>query len=155
MLAKKGPEVIPVLTELIEDPHSSYRKRLGALVAISDMATRPENREALSTQLGSAGLEAIVRSATDSDRTIRLHSTELLVRLADPHVVPLAVSHMPSASPNGRFNLALVVGATANATGRLDQAALTQLIELKSENSHKTNAIIDDIVKTHASKESN
>ena len=147
-LAKKGiPVVEPLLDKLSEEP-LTYRSQLGVIVALTEMMreNKPYRTEIIK-KIKDEDLKRLVDASADEDRTIRIYASEFLYDLGDPRAIPIAFDRFPSASANGRYNLLLVIkGAVPFALDEQQADVIKRVVALKSEESPKTNALIDSIV---------
>lgn len=80
-LARQGAAAIPWIEDVLGNPKSSYRLKLGTIVALNNMS-------AVNTpQLRPATITAIQRGATDSDEALRTESLKFLNRYRIPFPV--------------------------------------------------------------------
>jgi len=91
-LARQGAAAVPWIEAVLANPKSSYRLRIGAIVALNNMS-------AVNTQaLAPATITALQRGATDSDETLRNESLKFLNR----YRIPFPVTVYEDANSGGR-----------------------------------------------------
>lgn len=141
------PIVTPVLRRLSVRT-TSYRQRLGLIVALAEMMR--DNKRArgdIIAMVDRNDLRRLIDAAADRDRTLRIHASEFLFDLGDPRAIPLAFDRMPTASPDGRYNLLLIVkGAIPHVAQRNQRASFArQATAFKARNTPKTNKLVKSI----------
>lgn len=141
------PIVAPVLRRLSVRT-ISYRQRLGLIVALAEMMR--DNKRArgdIIAMVDQNDLRRLIDAAADRDRTLRIHASEFLFDLGDPRAIPLAFDRMQTASPDGRYNLLLIVkGAIPHVAQRNQRASFArQATAFKAGNTPKTNKLIKSI----------
>jgi hypothetical protein len=149
-IAGMGTKIVePLLATL--SSQSSYRTKLGVVVALTEMMRNNKNklsRESISKQIKNTGdWLQLVDAAADEDRTIRIYASEFLYDLGDPKVISFALDKIPTASEDGRYNLILVIkGAIQNATDKEKGETSKKLIKFKTDNTPKTNELIQSVI---------
>ena len=105
-LAQQGvSSVRPLMDQWGKDPRS-YRVRLGAVVALSEMLRSGKSvRQAVSNELAEADLQRLVMAAGEPDPTVQVYAANFLCSLADQRIVPLLPGAESGASDEGRKNL--------------------------------------------------
>lgn len=149
-VAEMGAEIVEPLLKTLSENKSSYRVKLGVLVALTEMMRNnrnPSSCEIISQQIKKEDWEQLVEASADEDRTIRIYASEFLYDLGDPKVIAFALDKIPSASENGRYNLILVIkGAIQYVADKNERDNINnKLTELKSENTPKTNELIKSV----------
>jgi len=147
-LAAAGPVIVQPLLARLNQENSSYRLRLGVVVALAEMLRDNKDKRALVIgKIEGDALERLVEAAADKDRTIRIYASEFLYDLGDPRSIPMAFNQFRTASPNGRFNVLLPVkGAVPFATAAEKTNVITTIVPLKTGSPPKVGALIDSIV---------
>lgn len=147
-LARYGlPVVPPLLAELSRDD-PSYRTRLGVVVALAEMMREnKQDRAEIITRIDSDQVRFLVDAAADQDRTIRVYASEFLYDLGDPRSIDVTLTQAWQYPPEGRYSaLFAMMGAIPFATQEQKQAIADSLPNLKSDNTPRTNALIEEIV---------
>lgn len=147
-LASFGPPIVVPVLRRLSIRTISYRLRLGLIVALAEMMRdNKKDRPRIIAMIGQDDLRRLVDAAADRDRTLRIHASEFLFDLGDPRVIPLVFSRMPTASPDGRYNLLLIVkGALPHVAQRNQRASIArQASAFKAGNTPRTNKLIESI----------
>ncbi len=147
-LASIGPQIIAPALRRLSDRTISYRLQLGLIVALAEMMRDyKKDRSEIIAMIGQDDLRRLVDASADRDRTLRIHASEFLFDLGDPRAIPLAFGRMQTASPNGRYNLLLIVkGAVPHVAQRNQRASFArQASSFKAGNTPKTNKLIESI----------
>lgn len=149
LLAEIGKDaVVPMVERFKQENNGSrnYRQILGILVAFVEMSDNVELRDYISSNFDDEFLVAVIDSVNDKNRYIRLYSSELLSLVHHPKTIKYAFDKFDSASPNGKYNYALLI---RNNYLYLPEAEKTVVIEkvkeLKNMGTPKTNEILTQI----------
>ncbi|MGN7867629.1 caspase family protein [Paracoccus sp. 22332] len=146
-LAAAGLDAVSALMA-VDREAASYRFELGAVVALTELLRSDKSlRGEISRRLDQDDVDWLVGLSARTDRTMRIYASEFLYDLGDPRVVDPAIGDFADASANGKYNLALVLKGAAPFVPRPDRAlAAERFIQLKSPQTPKTSALIDDAV---------
>jgi hypothetical protein len=126
----------------------SYRLQLGAAVVFAEfLRSEKSQRKAVSQLLTQDDINWLVSLSAHPDRTMRVYASEFLFDLGDPRVVQPATELFPTASSNGKYNLALVLkGATPFVPKSDTNDVERKIFELRSSSIPKTTALLDDAI---------
>lgn len=146
-LAAGGLSAVSALMATNRDK-ASYRFELGTAVALTELLRSDKSqRIKISRRLNQKDIDWLVGLSTNSDRTVRIYASEFLYDLGDPRVINTAIDRFATASPDGRYNLALILKGSTPFVQRKDSLQVVErLRELKSANSPKTNGLLSDAI---------
>jgi hypothetical protein len=141
------PAIKPLMASWKEQPNE-YRVRLGSVVSLVEMMrTMKSDKKSIGIELENDDLRLIIGAAADPDRTIRIYATEFLYDLADPRTAAIVLESISKASPDGQYNMALILSSVAAEMSAPDRAALKKQLAAidKSAFGDKTRAQLDGI----------
>lgn len=143
----QGPiEWVSAIAQSMIQDADIYRVRLGTAVALAEMLRyKKDDRKAVQGILSEEQIDALVKAASDDDRTIRIYASEFLYDLADPRTVTPALKLVNNTeNPDGKYNLLLVVNsALEDADPTLKANAATALNGIRPQVGAKTQALVD------------
>lgn len=129
-IGAEGPAAIKPLMDNWRKQPTAYRVRLGAVVSLVEMMrSMKAQKRTIGSELGNDDLLLLVQAATDADRTIRVYASEFLFDLADPRTAGVALQLISGASPDGQYNLALILTSVAAEMPPAERANLKQEVE--------------------------
>lgn len=151
-LAAYGPDGVRPMLDRLASGEKSYQTRLGIVVSLAHMLRDDKwPREAIAGQFGDDDLRRLAAAAGDSDKTLRIYATEILVALDDPRIVRIALESLSSMSADGRYNLLLTVeSAYPKLTGDARDDVDQRLNALRPDVGEQSNAVIDRILLLNA-----
>lgn len=137
--------VSPIAQAMVENA-DIYRVRLGGAVALAEMLRyKKEQRKAVQEVLSHDQIDALLKAASDKDRTLRIYASEFLYDLADPRSVAPALELVDKTdNPDGKYNLILVVSsALGDADPALKSSATEILKRVRPQVGTKTQMLVD------------
>lgn len=148
-LASKGLALVRPAVLALAEEDISYRRRLGVVVALTEMMRENKNqRRLIADLLRPDDLGLLLEAATDADRTIRIYAGEFLFDLGDPRTFDMALKAWPGISDdNGRYNLVLVMkGAAPDIEPERADTARERLESLLGQVGPKTDTLIREAI---------
>lgn len=140
-LGKKGIVAARPLLSEVKKPDNTYRKKLGALVSLDEIAESKAGQDGeLKAIVDEEDLKALTKASTSSDDTIQSFATNVLVNLKDPRAIPAVIQQLPESSANGQYNLLWVLHQTlplADEEQKQSVAETTKSFVAKDERSLK------------------
>lgn len=146
-LAAGGVDAVSAIVA-VDRASTGYRSDLGAVVALTEILRSDKSlRSEILQRLKPYDIEWLVRLSSHSDRTIRIYASEFLYDLGDPRVVDAAIRSFPTASSNGKYNLALAIKGAAPFVLPSERNQISERLgALMTVETPKTNAVLSDAI---------
>ncbi|MCF1459253.1 MAG: hypothetical protein LPH21_17425 [Shewanella sp.] len=149
LLGNKGLAIVRPLMIRLSDDTTSYRTKLGILVAFKElMQKNKSNRKQISNLLQFDDLETLLQLSIHDDRMIRIYASEFLFNLGDPQLFDFGLAYWNSTTTNnGKFNLALIFKGLAPNVPESERVEIRQKLQsLLGTVGPKTDALLNDAI---------
>ncbi|MGI9354992.1 MAG: SPOR domain-containing protein [Rhizobiaceae bacterium] len=142
------PAVQPMM-KVFSKPSSSYRTRLGSLVALNGMLHRKDiTAGEVQTLLSNTDIKNIAKMSAVKDATMRRHASNVLAKLDDPRTVDAILSTFPHASDAAQSDLIAAIRPTyKKLSDDRKEAIAERLKNLTRDRPAQTHALIEQTTK--------